>query len=510
MISKKLTFILFFSIPFICFLFYLTPKFLLPSEYYLDNFIYIENLINHQFYHYDKFSTYNFDDSGNVLYNFLIAFICLTFKYDIYKSMLTVNAISLVLSLLVFTRLVNSMFVRVNLFLMLCLFLSTAIWASVLGSDVLLLGLLYLLVLSSFWNKKYTFLLIYSSVLIAINIYHLLFVLPLIASSFSDALELKFRLRKSFYWKRFTKTIVYLVIPLIIFYAYRFIYFGQFFPNKFVDNTSNNATKKIFLYANSITLSYEYLRFFMLPILVGVIFYFIKQRKKINIRYYAIFVGYVLLPFIYNLCIQQQETVGYENYYIIYLGVLALVFLFIRNFSSLSQKFFLGIFILFFALPQFKNLFISSLQSYDNNRYRIANEIKALQHGKIIAFYDNYISYKSSWNTIFANNRHTPNENKIEAIQDTINKMHIDLILGVASLNIDLKKYDEFLVPESTRQYINELKPDNSIELFYYYFRNQYNINSFKYNSVYISKSSNHYIALKEILIKNGAKGKNI
>ena len=508
MISKKLIITLFFSLPIFWLLFYVTPKYLLPAQCFLDNYIYIDNLILHHFYHYDKFSTFTFDDSANILFNTIVSFVSTTLKINTNNAIILVNCIAHVFSFYTMVGIVKSRFSNVNFFIMLSLLLGVQIWAALLGSDVLFIGFLYLLVIRAFWNKRYTFLLIASSVLIAINILNFFYVLPLIISSYVDVNELKQREKKRFYLFRITKTVIYLIIPVIIFYSYRLIYFGKVLPYQF---NAESLSKILIFDKSALYFGLHYLRYFILPILIGVLFYFIKQRKKITSKHYAIFIGYVLIPIFVNALHPQIENVAYKNYYIIYLGLIVLTFIFIRDFRSLSQKISFGIFILFYALPQMKNYTISSLQQYHNNLYRVANNIKFLNYGKIIAYDDNFLSYTSNWQTIFANNRHTPRKQRINYTESKLLELNADIVLyhdtNINSIWYD--SYEIFLLPENIRQYIKEQKPENAVDYLFYFWREKYDKSNFKYIPILVKKKSMHYKSIKEILIKHGAKQKD-
>jgi hypothetical protein len=509
MISKKLTIALFFSMPIFWVLFILTPKYLLPSECFLDNFIYAENLIRDHFYHYDKFSTYNFDDSANILYIFILSLISTFFKIEVYKASIYLNAISLLFSFFALVRIINSRFSNVNFFLMIALLLSTQIWASLLGSDVLFLGFLYLLVLSSFWHKKYTFMLIWSSILIAINLQNLYFVLPLILSSYIDILEYKKREYRKFYTIRLGKTFIYLILPVIIFYAYRLIYFGKILPYHQIATESNHE-KILFFDKSAFYFCVHYLRYFVLPLIIGIVFYLIKQRKKIGIKYYAVILGYIILPFIFTSLKPQTENIAYQNYYIIYLGLIVITFLFIRDFRSISQKITLGVFILFYAIPQFITYGINSLQQYNNNVFRIAKDLESVNKAKMIAYDDNFISYTTDFQTIFANGKHTRKKDRIINSIEEIQEIKPDIVL-YENLNVNSKwygKYDIFEIPRNTKQYIKELKPENSIDYLYYYFREKYNVKNFKYVIILVAKKSTYNKEIKDILKKHGGKEK--
>jgi len=90
-----------------------------------------------------------------------------------------------------------------------------------------------------------------------------------------------------------------------------------------------------------------------LPLLIGVVFYFLKERKKLSARYYALAFSLLIIPAFYVCTFSQDENIGFKNYYIIYLGLIIFPLLFIRDFRSITQGITTAIFVVFFGLVTF-------------------------------------------------------------------------------------------------------------------------------------------------------------
>lgn len=506
MFSKKFTIALFFSLPLFWLLFILTPKYLLPADCFLDNFIYAENIIKHNSFRFDKFTLGNFDDTGNFLYILLLSLTKEITQYTIYSSGLLINGISLFLSFIFLARAVNSRHSNVNSFMMFLLFLSYQIWASLLGDGILFQGLLYILIARSFWHKRYAWILIWFVLNTINNPINAIYLFPLIVASYVDVLELKPRQRRGFYLTRLRKTFFWLIIPMGAYLGYRKLYFGQFLPEPELYFTTEKNSKILFFDKSALYMCWHYIRFYIMPLMLGVLFYFFKQKKSLSSKHYAVLISYIILPIIITSLHAQTKNLAYRNYYIIYLGLLILSFIFIRDFRSLTQKTAIGIFILFYALPQIKSSIIQYSQTYNNNSFRIADELSTIRHANIIAYYDNYFSYITNWKTIYANGKHQPKANRKLLSNTEIEKLNADLIIPAFSSTYDIENYILFKVPENLRQYAKEMKPSNSLDLIFYEFRKAYPIKNFKYFDILVNNNTKNYAQIKSILKNYGAK----
>ena len=151
----------------------------------------------------------------------------------------------------------------------------------------------------------------------------------------------------------------------------------------------------------------HYFRFYTLPLIIGVVFYFIKEWKSLNIRYFALALSLIIIPSIYVCTYSQDENIGYKNYYIIYLGLITLSCLFIRDFRSISQSICTAFFVFMFGFKTAFNYFQNTLQSYYNNEFYIANDLAQIQNGKTVVYYDTFIDWLTEWQVTYANGKHS-------------------------------------------------------------------------------------------------------
>ncbi|MEZ5036846.1 MAG: hypothetical protein R2760_05075 [Chitinophagales bacterium] len=505
MFSKKFTIALFFSLPLFWLFFILTPYYLLPSDCFLDNFVYVDNLIQHHLFQFHHQAALNFDDTDNFIYIFLLYGVKEFLNYSLYKAGIIINGISLFLSFVFLARTISSRHSNVNFFIMLTLFLSVQIWAALMGDGILFQGLLYIMIARAFWHKRYIGILIWFVVNTINNPINGVYLFPLIIASYSDILELKERERRRFLLLRLRKTVFWLIIPIGIWLIYRKLYFGNFIPNLDFHYSIEKDSKILFMSKSALYMCLHYIKYFILPLFIGVLFYFIKQGKQLHIKHYAVLLSYIILPIIITSLHVQDQNTAYKNYYIIYLGLLILSFIFIRDFRSITQKTAIGIFIIFYSFNQIADSFIKFSQSYNNNTFRIANDLTHIRKGKIIVYYDNYISYLTNWESIYANGRHQPKSNRKVLSEDEILALNPDIIIP-AGIQIQSSQYSTFKVPENTRQYSLETKPENSLDQIFYEIRKAYNVNKFQYFTILVNNEKENAAYIKKVLIDNGSK----
>ena len=201
---KRLQFVILLSIPLCWFFFKLLPVYIHPSHCSIPNFIYAENLHQLKVWTFDIAPPIPFDDSSNFLYVISLWLLIYFFKLSTLNAVYTIASISMVLSVYLLQRIVDSRFMGINLLLVGLLFMSTQIWGGALGDEILFQGMLWLLAIRSFWKHRYFWLMIWSSVNIVARPDNLFIILPLIIASYSDIRELKEREKRDFLRRRFS------------------------------------------------------------------------------------------------------------------------------------------------------------------------------------------------------------------------------------------------------------------------------------------------------------------
>ena len=209
---KRLQFALLLAIPLCWFFFKLLPIYTQPAACSTANFIYAENLEHYKiwFFQVSNLQINAFDDSTNFLYVTALWTLIHFFKFTTIKAALTISAISIIVSIYLLQRIIDSRFWSINLLLVGLLFMSTQIWAGVLGDEILFQGMLWLLALRSFWKHRYSWLMIWTAVNIIARIDNFFILMPLILVSYCDIKELKERYKRKFILSRIRKTITML------------------------------------------------------------------------------------------------------------------------------------------------------------------------------------------------------------------------------------------------------------------------------------------------------------
>jgi hypothetical protein len=250
----------------------------------------------------------------------------------------------------------------------------------------------------------------------------------------------------------------------------------------------------------------HYIRFYMLPLAIGVSFYFLKERKNLNIRYYALALSLLILPMMYNCTFTQDENLTYKNQYAIYLGLIILSLLFIRDFRSVSQGLTTAIFVLFFGFKISFLYFQKTLQSANENGYYIAYDLAQIHNGKAIVYYDNFITWLTEWQTTFASGKHTKDGH--EMALDELATSLADIIVTDKQKDISglREKYEDYLVPVNIRQFERETEPENSLDKFFYKYSHKLPINRNAYYHILVWKYGNNYHDIKDLLLQHGAK----
>src|SRR5947209_5398798 len=103
---KKIPFAYIICLLFCWFFFKLLPAFTHPSDFSTANFIYAENFNQLKIWCFDGNSTIRFDDSSNFLYTLSIWALIHFMKLTTIKAVMTINAISMFLSVYLLTKIV--------------------------------------------------------------------------------------------------------------------------------------------------------------------------------------------------------------------------------------------------------------------------------------------------------------------------------------------------------------------------------------------------------------------
>ena len=503
---KRLQFAILLSIPLCWFFFKLLPVYTHPSDCSVANFIYAENFEHLKIWCFDANSTVRFDDSSNFLYVLSLWLLIHFFKFTTLKAAFAVSAFSMLMSVYLLQRIIDTRFWSVNLLLVGLLFMSTQIWAGTLGDEILFQGMLWLFAIRSFWKHRYFWLMIWCTLNIMARPDNIFIVLPLIIASYWDYAALKDRDKRKFIIRRIRRTFALFIFPTIGFFTYRYLYFGKVLPYNWLHHSLETDKQFGIFNFEAYNFLKHYLRYYTLPLVIGVAFYFLKERKKINIRYYALALSLLVIPMIYSCTFSQDENLAFKNYYPVYLGLIILSLLFIRDFRSITQGITTAIFVLFFGFKISFVYFQHTLQSYNNNEFYIANDLAQIHNGKAIVYYNTFIDWLTEWQTTYASGKHTIDGHKLT--QDELASSLADVIItdNISDKKLLSEKYAFFSVPKNTRQYEKETKPENSLDQFFYKYSRKTPVNKNDNFTMLVWKFGNNYEDIKKVLENHGAK----
>lgn len=502
---KRLQFTILLSIPLCWFFFKLLPIYTHPSNCSVPNFIYAENFEQLKIWCFDDNSTVRFDDSSNFLYVLSLWLLIHFFKFTTLKAAFAISAISMILSVYLLQRIIDSRFWGVNLLLVGLLFMSTQIWAGTLGDEILFQGMLWLFAVRSLWKHRYFWLMIWCTLNVIARPDNIFIVLPMMIASYWDYTSLKDRDKNKFIYRRIRRTITLFIIPVIGFFIYRYLYFGKTMPYNWLHNSLETDKKFGIFNFEAYNFLKHYLRYFTLPLLIGVGFYFLKERKRLNIRYYALAFSFIIIPVVYVCTFSQNENIAYKNYYSIYLGLIILSLLFIRDFRSITQSITTAIFVLFFGFKTAFSYFEHTLQSYYNNEFYIANDLAQIHNGKAIVYYNTFINWLTTWQTTYASGIHSKDGHALT--QEELASSMADIIVTDNKNDIVLlkEKYAQFIIPKNTRQFEKESKPDNSLDQFFYKYSRKIPVDKNDRFTMLVWRYGNNFGDIKKILENHGA-----
>lgn len=182
--------------------------------------------------------------------------------------------------------------------------------------------------------------------------------------------------------------------------------------------------------------------------------------------------------------------------------------LFIRDYRSLSQGISTAIFIFFFGFKISFGYFQKTLQMDKDNLFYLANDLSEIHNGKAIVFYDNFVSWITDWNTVFASGKHSKDGKALTATE--IENTNADLIFGYENYDEKLKaKYDLYLLPTNTRSFEKEIEPENSLDKFFYKYSHAYPVNKHAVFPILVLKSGKNNQQINSILENHGGKRKS-
>jgi len=209
---------------------------------------------------------------------------------------------------------------------------------------------------------------------------------------------------------------------------------------------------------------------------------------------------------LYTCTFSQDENLAYKNYYAIYLGLVILSLLFIRDYRSISQGFTTATFVILFGFKTAFLYFQNTLKSYYNNEFYITNDLAQIHNGKAVVYYNNYIDWLTEWQTTYASGKHSKDGHHLTIEEVATSSADVIIPNNFIYSKLLKEKYTTFLVPKDSRTYEREIKPENSLDLFFYKYAHKAPINKNDNFIILVWRFGNNYDNIEELLELHGAR----
>ncbi|MCO5231990.1 MAG: hypothetical protein M9958_12640 [Chitinophagales bacterium] len=364
--------------------FYITPGYLHPAEDASILFNYAQN-----FKETGVISYYPggpaVDGSTDFLYLLLISLV-MNFIHDAYSAALLVSGISTMLMLFFIFKLLDTKSKGLQYITLFLILFSQQIWAAILGYGTFFFAMMICWVILSYWKGNITTLSWVSALAVISRPDALVTVLPLLLHKIYSEQEKPL--------KNISKTFLFFGLPLLLYGAFRWWYFGKILPLSFDVNTAGNDKVWGLFPIHSIYHVREYAIYYISPGLIGLLLYIIKSKFKIKSKYYILILSTIILPMLAYLAIRENLDFSRRYFIVPYIGLVIVSALFIRNYKSITLSFFsilLLIRIVMISMEQGSK----SLAHYYNNIYNLAQELSKYPEVKLATSEAGIITWKS-------------------------------------------------------------------------------------------------------------------
>ena len=300
------------------------------------------------------------------------------------------------------------------------------------------------------------------------------------------------------------KSILYwLVIPGLIYFIARYIYFGELFPLPFY--VKGYAPRGSFIFYKDSLISISKI---IIPLFITLAF-FTRSKKEATIL-----VLFLLLPVLFYGLLKLEQNVGNRFMAPIFFGSL---FLIARLYGTKALKIFIVCSLLNSYAQTFNIITQQNIYKNHDSIYSISKELRTIK-GRMLTSEAGTLAYYSNWNTEDSWGLNTPRFAKKLISQEDIADGDYDLIVGhcdlallgsIANLehnqlktwdnqckvlisHIKKYKYEIFLVPVIDNKDLFAIK-NNSIEICH------------RHDIFAISANYQKKLRLKEILYDHGA-----
>ncbi len=348
-----------------------------------------------------------------------LCFVTLGIKIGLsaHDAALIISALSLLGSIYFLDKIAKSRVWYVRLIWVLSLFLSHQIIPGIYGYGTLLFGFGLIACMYFFTERKIKFLVPAALLTVLARPDGILVVAPLVLYAiWSDTQKIKPYLRILF---------LYGIVPGLIYFLGRWYYFGELFPLPFYVKAGGDKIFGLFQ-SDSFYLQVHFFRYYQYPLVFMLGLAFLMHLKKISKDFFVIFVSFILIPLLFYSTTQQDMNLGYRYQYPMYLGLLGLSALFIREFDW--KYIIIGILLnIFIVIPIHLDRIKKQPYQIENNYVRTVSALQKF-HGKAAATDAGYIGWLSQWEVHDLWGLNTPEfSNKLTSVED-IRQLSPDLV----------------------------------------------------------------------------------
>lgn len=371
------------------FYFYITPGYLHPAEDASILFNYAQNLKETGVISYYPDGP-RVDGSTDFLFLTLISG-AMFFVSDAYQAALLVSGLSTMMMLFFIFRLLDTKSLTLQYIALLLVIFSQQIWAAVMGYGTFLFAMSICWVVLAYWKGNLRYLSIVSVIAILCRPDALVTVIPLILY--------KLYTDKGRIPQKLVSLLLYFVLPLAGYGAFRYLYFGSILPLSFDINTSGNDKIWGLFPINSIHHVKGYALYTLYPALIGLFIYFLKSKFKIRKEYYVLIISTVVLPMLAYLTIRENLDFSRRYFIVPYLGLVLTMCLLIRNYKSIIISITSVIFLITIGKVSIQQG-AKCLNHYYNNIYDLSGELTQFPELKLATSEAGIITWKSRLATL--------------------------------------------------------------------------------------------------------------
>lgn len=224
--------------------------------------------------------------------------------------------------------------------------------------------------------------------------------------------------------ERLRVCLIHLLVPGLMYFLWRFWYFGELFPLPFYVKTSTSADKFFLFYTTSIPVVLKMLIPALIPLIKSVV------SKKSHNQNHAYYLAIISLPLLFYVMIRLEQNIGNRFMAPIFFALLLLV----SRFYGTKALLLLLTFIVPLHAVTTLRTFNSIFSSTNENITYIAKELKHLK-GKMLVTEAGRLAYYNDWHVHDSWGLNTPKFSRTLISETDIKKGDYDLVVGHCSLS---------------------------------------------------------------------------